>query len=129
MAIRLIRLYTGEDGQSHFEASQIAWQRQDAFNAVSALTAVQEVSFEETAAGSSLDWHNAPCRQYVITLSGRLEFETRDGAVQVVGPLSDRRAAVDMGPFRSADMRRRQLTFHASYPIIPHSPHSADGRE
>jgi redox-sensitive bicupin YhaK (pirin superfamily) len=41
---------------------------------------------EETKAGVSLDWHNAPHRQYVITLSGRLEFETRTGARQVVEP-------------------------------------------
>jgi hypothetical protein len=36
----------------------------------------QHISFEETQAGASLDWHNASHRQYVITLSGRLEFET-----------------------------------------------------
>jgi quercetin dioxygenase-like cupin family protein len=86
MTLRLVRLYTGEDGQSHFEVGEVAWQRQDAINAVSAQTAVQEISFEETAAGSRLDWHNAPCRQYVITLSGRLEFETRGGATQVIEP-------------------------------------------
>jgi len=30
--------------------------------------------------------YNAPHRQYVITLSGRLEFETRSGAKQIVEP-------------------------------------------
>jgi len=77
MAIRLVRLYTGDDGQSHFDLGQVALHPQDAFNPLSG---------EETAAGSSLDWHTAPHRQYVITLSGRLEFETRDGATQVVEP-------------------------------------------
>ena len=37
-------------------------------------------------AGASLDWHNAPHRQYVITLSCRLEFETRTGERWVVEP-------------------------------------------
>jgi len=37
------------------------------------------VTFEESARGSSLSWHNAPARQYVITLCGTLEFETRLG--------------------------------------------------
>ena len=46
----------------------------------------QRISFEETQGGACLDWHNAPHRQYVITLSGRLEFETRTGARQVVEP-------------------------------------------
>jgi quercetin dioxygenase-like cupin family protein len=86
MALRLVRVYAGNDGQSHFDVGEVVWQRRDGVNAVSALTAVEEVSFEETAAGSSLDWHNAPCRQYVITLSGRLEFETRGGAMQVIEP-------------------------------------------
>ena len=35
------------------------------------------VSFEETARGGTLDWHTAPVRQLVITLSGVLDFETR----------------------------------------------------
>jgi quercetin dioxygenase-like cupin family protein len=47
---------------------------------------VTELTVEETTAGASLDWHNAPHRQYVITLSGRLEFESRTGARQVVEP-------------------------------------------
>jgi hypothetical protein len=86
MTFRLIRLFTGADGQSHFDLEQIPWQRQDALSAVSAMTAVEDISFEESAAGSRLDWHNAPRRQYVITLGGRLQFETRGGATQIIGP-------------------------------------------
>ena len=86
MAIRLVRLYTGDDGQSHFDLGQVALHPQDAFNPLSGADRAGEIRFEETAAGSSLDWHTAPHRQYVITLSGRLEFETRDGATQVVEP-------------------------------------------
>lgn len=85
MALQLVRLYTGVDGQSHLRVEDVPWQRQDAINAVSALTTVDEISFEETAAGASLDWHNAPRRQYVITLTGRLVFETRGGATQMIG--------------------------------------------
>ena len=35
MAIRFIRLFTGDDGQSHFAAGEIEWDRLDALNAVS----------------------------------------------------------------------------------------------
>ena len=79
MAIKLIRLFTGDDGQSHFSLGEIAWRIEAGVNALSGSEPAQSISFEETAAGSSLDWHNAPHRQYVITLSGRLEFETRKG--------------------------------------------------
>ena len=86
MAIRLIRLYTGEDGQSHFHVGEIEWNKTEALNASSRSEPARTITFEETAAGASLDWHNAPHRQYVITLSGRLEFETRTGTRQVVEP-------------------------------------------
>lgn len=48
--------------------------------------ASKAVRFEETAAGSALDWHTAPCDQYVITLSGTLKFTTRDGESFILRP-------------------------------------------
>ena len=86
MAIRLLRLFTGDDGQSHFSVGDIEWDSIVAMNSVSRSEPALTVTFEESAAGASLDWHNAPHRQYVITLSGRLEFETRTGARQTVEP-------------------------------------------
>ncbi len=86
MTIRLVRLSTGPDGQSHFGDDVVPWTTQDAVNAISARETVTGISFEETAAGSGLDWHNAPCRQYVITLSGTLVFETRSGATLTIRP-------------------------------------------
>jgi quercetin dioxygenase-like cupin family protein len=86
MTIRLIRLFTDDDGQSHFAAGKVEWRQSVGPNAVSASETAQSISFEETAAGSSLDWHDAPRRQYVITLSGRLEFESRTGTKQIVEP-------------------------------------------
>lgn len=40
----------------------------------------------QTPAHSSLDWHNAPTTQYVITLSGTLEFGTRTGETFTLEP-------------------------------------------
>jgi hypothetical protein len=59
--IRCIHLFTGADGQSHVEALDVP------LGAIQSATAAH---FEETAAGSALDWHTAPCNQYVVTLSG-----------------------------------------------------------
>ena len=70
--IRCIRLFTGTDGRSHVEQIDVP------LGVVQSVTAAH---FEETAAGSTLDWHDAPCEQYVITLSGTLEFTTRDSAL------------------------------------------------
>lgn len=75
--IRCVHLVTGADGRSHVEYITIP------------LGAVQEataIHFQESPAGSALDWHTAPYVQYVITLSGTLEFTTRNGETFVLRP-------------------------------------------
>ncbi|WP_199255723.1 cupin domain-containing protein [Mycolicibacterium mengxianglii] len=68
--IRAYRLYTGPDGDSHVERGSIAAGK---------LVDAESVQFKETEPHSSLDWHNDPVPQYVITLSGVLEFSTAGG--------------------------------------------------
>jgi quercetin dioxygenase-like cupin family protein len=75
--IRCTRLFTGPDGQSHVEVIALPPGK---------LQMAKAMHVEETAAGSALDWHVAPCRQYVVTLSGTLEFTTRDGETFVLRP-------------------------------------------
>ncbi len=71
-----IRLFTGPDGRSHVERVALP---ADALSATS-------VRFAETPAGSALDWHDAPTDQYVVTLTGTLEFVTRDGESFLLRP-------------------------------------------
>jgi hypothetical protein len=40
----------------------------------------------EWAPGTFVDWHNAPRRQYVITLAGGVEIGLGDGSVHRFGP-------------------------------------------
>lgn len=75
--IRCIHLFTGADGRSHVERLDVP---------LGALQPVTAAHFEESAAGSAFDWHKAPCNQYVITLSGTLEFTTRDGETFILRP-------------------------------------------
>ena len=75
--IRCVHLKTGADGRSHVEYNTIP------LGIIQQATAVH---FAETPAGSALDWHTAPHVQYVITLSGTLEFTTRDGETFVLRP-------------------------------------------
>jgi quercetin dioxygenase-like cupin family protein len=77
MAFPQIRLYTGADGESHFEEGAVDLPKLEGAAHRSRSYRTTEVSFEESPAGSSLGWHREPARQYVITLSGTLEFETR----------------------------------------------------
>jgi quercetin dioxygenase-like cupin family protein len=75
--IRAYRLYTGPDGDSHVTAGSI---HPDVFvNATS-------IHFKETASHSTYDWHNDPVPQYVLTLSGILEFTTKGGEAFTLHP-------------------------------------------
>lgn len=84
--IRCVRLWTGPDNNSHFEEGTIAQARGPRGDALTDKLPVTAVSFEETAAGGSFAWHDAPVRQLVITLSGTLDFETRGGKHFILHP-------------------------------------------
>jgi quercetin dioxygenase-like cupin family protein len=77
--IRCVRIWTGEDDNSHFEEGVINLDRGPHGDVLTGKLPVTTVSFEETGSGGKLDWHTAPVRQLVVTLSGTLDFETRSG--------------------------------------------------
>jgi hypothetical protein len=79
MAIRCVRIWTGDDNDSCFEEGVIDLPAEQRGDMLSRLAPVKSISFRETVAGGAFEWHDAPARQFVITLSGTLEFETRSG--------------------------------------------------
>ena len=84
--IRCIRLWSGIDGASLFEDGSVELNDAERGDFKSLLTNAASISFRETASGGSFQWHNAPTRQFVITLSGTLEFETRDTKKFIIYP-------------------------------------------
>ena len=75
--LHAFKLTTGPDNASHVKEGMVAENDR---------TDVVAIHFKETPAHSSFDWHEAPEAQYVITLSGTLEFTTRDGETFVLRP-------------------------------------------
>lgn len=75
--IKAYKLYTGADGNSHVQTGSVTEAQ---FNEASA------IRFQESPPHSFFDWHNAPTNQYVITLLGTLEFETRTGETFILKP-------------------------------------------
>lgn len=80
------RIYAGPDGESHFEDVDVELDDQGNQSALSALIPATGVIFRRTPADQYLDWHPAPRRQFVITLSGEAEVEASDGEVRHIGP-------------------------------------------
>ena len=76
------RIYSGEDGQSHFEELELPMEPVG----TTPVQAASGITFRRAEPGEFIDWHNAPRRQYVITLSGASEVVIGDGTVQRFGP-------------------------------------------
>jgi quercetin dioxygenase-like cupin family protein len=75
--IRVYRLYTGTDGNSHVTRGSVNGDK---------LVDAESIHFKETAPHSTFDWHNDPIPQYVLTLSGVLEFSTAGGETFTIRP-------------------------------------------
>lgn len=83
---RCVRIWTDSEGNSEFEEGLIDLPKGDRGDTLSAVFDTASISFRETAPGGEYAWHPAPIRQFVLTLSGTLEFETRLGKRFTIRP-------------------------------------------
>ena len=84
--IRCVRIWTGPDHHSLFEEGTIALPAQARGDALSVSAGAASISFRETGAGGAFTPHQAPTRQYVLTLTGTLDFRTATGATFRIHP-------------------------------------------
>jgi hypothetical protein len=81
--MQFCRLYTGDDGKSHFEELD---QREGSQFFLTPLT-VKALVFKNDVNREDLHgWHTAPRRQWCITLSGSVDIGIGDGTVKTFGP-------------------------------------------
>ena len=81
----VVRIYTGDDGQSHFQEVELPFAPRTGSETTPSQPA-SGVAFMRYQPGLVQDWHTAPRRQYVVTLSGQVEIQVGDGAVRRFGP-------------------------------------------
>jgi hypothetical protein len=84
--MKLVRVYTGDDGRSHFEDLDVELDDRGPFGRVSVLWPGSGVMFREVDGDYELDFHNAPRRQLVVNLTGAVDIEVGDGTVRRLGP-------------------------------------------
>ena len=75
--IKAYKIYTGSDKHTHIKTGTIT---------ENVLANAKSIRFKETPAHSTYDWHPAPSIQYVLSLTGELEFETFLGETFVLKP-------------------------------------------
>ena len=84
--VKVTRIYTGADGKTKLEEYEVPLKAQGRGTELSATVPVKSLQFRRTNQDYSLDWHPAPERQYVITLSGESEIELEGGRRVRLGP-------------------------------------------
>lgn len=92
--LQYTRIYTGDDGETHFDDVSVTFRYEDygtniptVWLSEGGLMDVKGFHFVSMPAG----WdggkpHPAPARQFIMPLSGRMEFEVSDGEKRVFGP-------------------------------------------
>ncbi len=85
--MQITRLYTGDDGESHFEDEEIPLKDIGEIGSLSEWMPATGLVVRETGPDYDFSWHNAPRRQYVVMLSGGcVEIEVGDGSKRTLGP-------------------------------------------
>jgi hypothetical protein len=84
--IKVTRLYTGPDGKTKVEEFEIPLKQQGRGTDLSTVVPATGIQFRRTNQDYNLDWHPAPTRQFVVTLSGESEVELEGGKKLRLGP-------------------------------------------
>ena len=79
--LKITRIYTGDDGKTHMEeyAEPLNIRRESSNTDLSQIYLAESIQFRRNSPDYFIDWHTAPRRQYVITISGESEVELADG--------------------------------------------------
>ena len=84
--MKIVRVYSGDDGESHFEDLEIPLKDLGNIGKLSKLQEATGVVFRTTDGSYEYGWHCAPRRQYVINLDAAVELEVGDGTVRRLEP-------------------------------------------
>ena len=84
--MNIIRIYSGDDGESHFEEVGVEMEDRGHLGRISTLWNGSGVMFREVEGDYELDFHTAPRRQLVVNLTGSVDIEIGDGTVRRLGP-------------------------------------------
>ena len=82
--MKVTRIYTGDDGKSHFEDLDYDLKK-SGVGMLSDLIPVRGMILRETPGDYHLDFHPAPRRQFIINLDAAVEIEVGGGEKRVIG--------------------------------------------
>ena len=77
--MKITRIYSDAQGDSHFEEVEIALTDQGEIGFLSEIHDVTALQFRKVSPDYDYDFHCAPQRQYIVLLDGGVEIETSLG--------------------------------------------------
>ncbi len=80
---KLTRIYSDPEGETHFEDIEVQLEDGGDIGFLSGKIPVKEVVFRKVKPSYDFDFHNAPQRQYIILLDGKIEIETSLGEKRI----------------------------------------------
>ena len=81
----VVRIYSDDNGDSHFEDLQIPLRDAGDIGLLSENYPAKTIIFREVLPGYDYDFHTAPQRQYIILLDGQIQIETSLGDIRQFG--------------------------------------------
>jgi hypothetical protein len=84
MNMKVLRVFTGPDNESHFEDLDVPLNP-TRYGSLSDVVPTTGTMFRETPVGGAIDFHNAPQRQLVVNHRGLVEIEVGDGSKRRLG--------------------------------------------
>jgi len=108
----IYRLYSGSDGESHLEELDLA-----AHPELTQALPTGSITFREWPAGHFIDWHPAPRRQYIVSLSGYVEIGLGDGTTVRYNPGDARLVEDTTGRGHTTRVTGDQPCIHAVIPL------------
>ena len=82
----ILRIYTGADGQSHFQDIEPVWQPQENMSEQAVVHQEAGIVISRFDPKRTNSWHPAPGRVCVFTVSGAVDIEIGDGTVRRLNP-------------------------------------------
>jgi uncharacterized cupin superfamily protein len=82
----ITRIYSGPDGESHFEDIDFPMKAIGPGDSRSDTLPATGIFIRATQGEFEMDWHNAPRRQLLIMLKGQSEVTVGDGTKRILSP-------------------------------------------
>jgi quercetin dioxygenase-like cupin family protein len=84
-AMRIHNLYADAKGESHWRDVEVEWAEETRGGRLSKRLPASGIIFRQVPPEYSLEWHNAPRRQYIINLDAGVEITASDGEARKIG--------------------------------------------